>query len=39
MSSDKSEFNVLYGSLGSDGTREETDEDYDVVCNQSDVMK
>ena len=37
MSSDKSEFSVSYGSSSSVGSREETDEDYDVVCNQSDV--
>ena len=39
MSSDESEFSVSYGSSGSEGSREETDEDYDVVCNQSDVMR
>ena len=39
MYSDKSEFSVSYGSSGSEGSREETDEDYDVVCNQSDVTR
>ena len=39
MSSDECEFGVSYGSSGSEGSREETDEDYDVVCNQSDVMR
>ena len=24
---------------GSEGKREETDEDYDVVCNESDVTR
>ena len=37
MSNDESKFSVSYGSSGSEGSREETDEDYDVVCNQSDV--
>ena len=35
MSSDESEFSVSYGSSGSEGSREETDEDDAVVCNQS----
>ena len=39
MYSDESEVSVLYGSSGSEGSREETDKDYDVVCNQSDVMR
>ena len=39
MSSDESESSVLYSSWGSEGSREETDEDYDVVCNQSDVTR
>ena len=39
MSSNESEFSVSYGSSGSEGSREETDEDYDVVCNQSDVTR
>ena len=42
MYSDKSEFSVSYGSLGSEGIHcsiEETDEDYDVVCNQSDITR
>ena len=39
MSSDESEFRVSYGSLGSEGSREETDNDYNVVCNQSDVKR
>ena len=38
MSSDESEFSVSYGPSGSEGSREETDEDYDVVCNQRHVM-
>ena len=39
MSSDESEFSVSYGSSGSEGSREQIDEEYDVVCNQSDVTR
>ena len=39
MSSDESKFGVSYGSLGSEGSREETDDDYDVVCSQSIVRR
>ena len=39
MYSDESEFSVSYCSSGSEGSGEETDEDYDVVCNQSDVTR
>ena len=39
IASDESEFSVSYGSSGSEGSREETDESYDVVCNQSDVTR
>ena len=37
MYSDESEFSVSYGSSGREGSREETDQDYNEVCNQSDV--
>ena len=39
MSSDESKFSVSYGPSGSEDSREETDEDYDLVCNQIDVMR
>ena len=37
MSSDESQFSISYHSSGSEGSREETDKDYDVVCNQHEI--
>ena len=39
MLSGESEFSVSYGSSGSEGSSEETDEDYDAVCNQSVIAR